>query len=155
MRLPADHPGHAHADPVDEGGSTFGGLPSEFRAGITDIVVASAEYLTALILAAVPQPSSPDAIQPAATPGVAHSDDFRSVNWFGATYEFTPNQAACVKVLWEHWKRGTPVVGDESLLQAVDPEAPPRKLGDVFRSSMAWGTMIVAGDNKGTHRLSG
>jgi hypothetical protein len=35
----------------------------------------------------------------------AHGDDFRCVCWFGEVYEFTATQAACVKVLWEHWER--------------------------------------------------
>jgi len=83
----------------------------------------------------------------------SHGDDFRSVKWFGTSYSFTANQAACVRVLWDHWERGTPEVADETLLQAVDHEAPPDRLNVLFRGSPAWKAMIVEGSTKGTHRL--
>jgi hypothetical protein len=82
-----------------------------------------------------------------------HSDDFRSVKWLGVQYFFSANQAPVVRVLWEHWKRGTPDVGDTTLLSAVDPEAPPSRLNALFRNNSAWGTLIVPGETKGTHRL--
>ena len=39
---------------------------------------------------------------------VSHSDDFRSVFWYGISYVFTPTQAACIRVLWEAWERRLP-----------------------------------------------
>lgn len=86
--------------------------------------------------------------------GYACSDDHRSANWFGTTYSFTANQAPVVKLLIDHLERGTPDVADETLLNAVDPEAPPARLNAVFRNNPAWGTMIVSGATKGTHRLA-
>lgn len=83
-----------------------------------------------------------------------HSPDFRSVRWHGTEYSFTGNQAACVKVLWDAWQNGASDVGDEMLLNAVDAASPPRSLRDVFRDHPAWGTMIVAGGSKGSHRLA-
>lgn len=83
-----------------------------------------------------------------------HSEDFRSVLWFGVNYSFTANQAAAVKMLWSNWKNGTPDVGDATLLEAVDHGSPPARLNVLFRDSPAWGTMIVRGATKGTHRLS-
>lgn len=83
---------------------------------------------------------------------VTHSPDFRSVNWYGTLHEFTPQQAACVKVLWEAWENGTPAVGDATTLEAADSKA--ERLGLVFRDHPAWGTMIVDGATKGTHRLA-
>ena len=80
-------------------------------------------------------------------------DDFRSVRCGGTSYHFTANQAPVVKLLYEHWLRGTPDVGDETLLNAVDPEAPPKRIGGLFRNCPAWGTIIVRGKTKGTHRL--
>lgn len=80
-----------------------------------------------------------------------HSDDFRSVNWFGKLHEFTALQAACVKFLWEAWSNGTPVIGNSTILEAVESNA--ERLGLVFRDHPAWGTMIVEGSTKGTHRL--
>jgi hypothetical protein len=85
---------------------------------------------------------------------VAHSIDFRSMRWSGTVYSFTANQAPVVRLLYEHWQGGTPDVGDETLLFSVDPEAPPARLSTLFRNHPAWGTMIVAGGSKGTHRLS-
>ncbi len=84
---------------------------------------------------------------------VVCSTDFRSVRWFGALYSFTPKQAPVVRLLVENFRAGTPDVGDETLLLAVDPEAPPARLSTLFRDHAAWGTMIVAGGSKGTHRL--
>lgn len=85
---------------------------------------------------------------------VAHSTDFRSVRWFGTVYSFTSNQASVVRLLFDHWQAGTPDVGDETLLNSVDPEAPPARLNALFRAHPAWGTMIVSGGTKGVHRLS-
>lgn len=81
----------------------------------------------------------------------AHSADFRSVNWFGTLYTFTANQAACVKVWWEHWEQGTPEVGDDTVLEAADSSG--KRINALFNDCTAWGTMIVAGSTKGTHRL--
>ncbi len=84
----------------------------------------------------------------------SHSDDFRSVDWYGTLYEFTANQAACIKVLWEHWERGTPTIGDQTVLETAD--IAQTRLDQVFRDRnaphLAWGKMIVPGP-KGTHRL--
>jgi hypothetical protein len=87
-------------------------------------------------------------------PEVTASRDFRSLKWCGTVYSFTSNQAPAVKMLVEAWRDGVPDVGDETLLQAIDPQAPPRKLADVFRGSPAWNTIIKAGVTKGTHRLT-
>lgn len=88
------------------------------------------------------------------TPPAAHSTDFRSVNWFGQSFSFTANQAPVVQLLYENWQAGTPDVGDETLLAAVDPEAPPARIATLFRGHPAWGNMIVAGGSKGTRRLA-
>jgi len=85
---------------------------------------------------------------------ITTSTDFRSLRWSGAVYSFTANQAAVVKLLLENWESGTPDVGDETLLHAVDPESPPARLSTLFRDHPAWGAMIVAGGTKGTHRLA-
>lgn len=85
-------------------------------------------------------------------PAVRHSPDFRSVNWFGKTYSFGPNQAACVKVLLGAWQSGTPDVGGETLLQAADAET--QRVDVVFRGSPAWRTLIVQGETKGSYRLA-
>jgi len=106
-----------------------------------------------------PQPAKPtgDPQKPAAklTDDVVPSTDFRSVRWFGEVYSFTANQAPVVKLLFEHWELGAPDVGDDTLLSAVDLEAPPARLAVLFRKHPAWGTMIVPGGTKGTRQLRG
>jgi hypothetical protein len=86
------------------------------------------------------------------TQDAAHGDDFRCVRWCGQVYEFTAMQAACVKVLWEHWKRGTPIVGQEYILEAAN--ASSGRLRDVFDKGnhAAWDTMIIEA-RRGAFRL--
>lgn len=84
--------------------------------------------------------------------GATHSPDYRSVNWFGVPFTFSPTQAACVKVLWLAWENKTPEVGDATILEEADSDA--ERLPLVFRDHDAWGTMIVKGSTKGTHRLA-
>jgi hypothetical protein len=79
-----------------------------------------------------------------------HSDDFRSVTWFGKKYTFTENQAPRVKLLWENWKRGTPDVGRQILLDAAESSA--EHVSHVFRDCLAWGTIIVS-IKRGSYRL--
>lgn len=83
-----------------------------------------------------------------------HSDDFRSINWFGKVYYFTANRASVIRVLWQNWKRGTPEVGSETLLDAVDPQAPPNSLRNLFRNDPALDVLIVPGSTKGSYRLA-
>ena len=63
-------------------------------------------------------------------------------------------QALVVEALWKPWEQDNPDVGDETLLQSVDHEAPPANVRNLFRGHDAWGTMIVRGGSKGSHRLS-
>jgi len=91
----------------------------------------------------------------AASPKPSHAPDFKSVDWFGVSYSFTPPQAACVAVLWRAWLGGTPIVREEWVLEVA--RVPSRSLADLFRSGpgrYAWGTMIANGDKRGTVRLS-
>jgi hypothetical protein len=136
-------------------------LPT-FSSQDLDEFLAAANYLAEV--AGVRGDGSPGAHQTPATPqdaagggddddqDVAHSDDFRSVRWFGQVYEFTTTQASCVKVLWEHWERGTPTVGQETILEAAG--AGGDRLRDIFDKGKhpAWGTMIVEA-RKGAFRL--
>lgn len=85
-----------------------------------------------------------------------HSPDFRSVFWRGQTFTFTANQAAAVAILWKAADQGTPDVGDAYVLEQVDSES--TKLQNTFRSRTgahpAWGTLVIPGKSKGTHRLA-
>jgi hypothetical protein len=85
----------------------------------------------------------------------SHDPSFKTVDWFGHSYRFNPQQAACIKVLWRAWLGGTPVIREELVLEVANIKA--RSLKDVFRSGPgreAWGTMIGDGDRRGTVRLS-
>ena len=64
-----------------------------------------------------------------------HSRDFRSVIWFGSEYNFTAIQAACVRVLWEEWERGTHEIGGDTVLEAAGSNA--TRLPLVFRANKA------------------
>jgi hypothetical protein len=94
-------------------------------------------------------PPAPEVLPPA-----RHGPDFRSVHWYGNDYTFTPTQAACVKVLWEAWKNGTPEVGQETILEHPQVEAESKRLVDVFKDHPAWGTMIVKGQTAGAYKLA-
>jgi len=80
-----------------------------------------------------------------------HSIDFRSVNWFGTDYNFTPNQAAAVKLLWEARENGTPDIGGDTLATQVESDS--RRPRDIFKKHSAVGNMICQGQTKGTFRL--
>jgi hypothetical protein len=85
-----------------------------------------------------------------------HSEDFRSVVWWGTSYTFTKSQAACVRILWTAWKEKTPEL--DGLTVVTQADIAQTRLIDVFRSKgkahAAWGTMIVSGKSKGAYRLS-
>jgi hypothetical protein len=85
-----------------------------------------------------------------------HSPDFRTVHWFGTSYDFNEAQAAVVAVLWAAWEQGTPGVGHRTLLAAAKVEYD--RLPDVFKVKgqyhPAWGTMIQSNvGSKGEARL--
>ncbi|QDU95186.1 hypothetical protein Pla8534_29980 [Lignipirellula cremea] len=127
----------------------YAGMPPSI---VVDLIQACAEIWADLIIEAGNAEPPENEAEPIQT--VAHSVDFRSLQWFGTPYTFTANQAPVVRLLYEHWKTGTPEVGDETLLSAVDPEAPPARIDTLFRDHPAWGVMIVRGSTKGTRRLA-
>lgn len=87
-------------------------------------------------------------------PPARHSDDFRSVHWYGADYQFSPTQAAAIRSLWEAWENDTPDVGNDTLMTATESERGTR-LRDLFRNHPAWGELIVGTGTSGnrTFRL--
>ncbi len=87
-------------------------------------------------------------------PHASHDPQFRSVHWFGADYTFSPQQARCVKVLWNYWMLGTPIIREQIVLEITGIVA--RSLKEVFMTPPgkgAWGKMIGDGDRRGTVRL--
>jgi hypothetical protein len=86
--------------------------------------------------------------------GASHDPKFGAVNWFGAEYIFSPQQAKCVAVLWRFWMLGTPIIREEMVLESAGVRA--RSLKEVFASGPgknAWGHMIDVGDRRGTVQL--
>jgi hypothetical protein len=81
-----------------------------------------------------------------------HSPDFRSVNWDGRSFEFTPAQAAVVEILWDAYERKLEGVGHAHLLDKSGSDG--KRLVDVFKGNPAWGTMIGQVPNhRGLYRL--
>jgi hypothetical protein len=93
----------------------------------------------------------PPDLQPPLPPA-RHSCDFSHVHWYGANYYFTAAQAAVVAILWREWKKGTPDVRHETLLEETG--ATTKRFADLFKGSPAWGEFLIAGGAKGTARLA-
>lgn len=75
----------------------------------------------------------------------SHGDDFSWVVWYGVKYQFTNDQAAIVKLLWEQWeksgRRGGCGLGVNAI--AVKINAPDGfRLPATFRKNPALGSMI-------------
>jgi len=83
---------------------------------------------------------------------IRYSKDFRCVQWHGQTHYFTSTQARIVGMLIEDYLKGTPDLGIETLLEAIDAQS--SRLVDLFRGHRAWGTMIVDGATKGSKRIA-
>jgi hypothetical protein len=106
------------------------------------------------VSAPVQQPATESvSTQPTAQPPVfAHSTDYRSLTFEGKAYLLTRGQATVVKLLHEASQRGTPAVGKDTLLAAIERET--SRLRDSFRHSPLWGTLIVANRKpRGTYQL--
>ena len=80
------------------------------------------------------------------------SPDYRRVDWRGKRFRFSPMQSHVVRLLHEEFKRGGGELGDVWLLERSGSTG--KYLRDIFRRHCAWGTLIIAGESKGTHKLS-
>ena len=83
-----------------------------------------------------------------------HSKDFSFVHWNGTDHSFTKTQADAVSEWWQAIVNGTPDLRDETVLAEIGAKGRNPNLRDIFKDHPAWGTMIVRGIRKGTHRLS-
>lgn len=77
---------------------------------------------------------------------------FTTVIWYGVEYVFTATQARAVELLWNAWKRRTPTVRQELLLEAAGSDT--GKLSSMFQDHPAWKVMIIDGQTRGTYRLN-
>jgi hypothetical protein len=101
---------------------------------------------------------------PSGLPPARHSEDFRSVHWYGMDFTFTALQAASVRILWEAWDRGVPDLAQGTILARArgdDDMVQDERLSVLFsqrrkgirQKHPAWGTMIVPGSTRGSFRL--
>lgn len=79
---------------------------------------------------------------------VAHSEDYRSLKWYGTEYSFTARQAPAVKILYENWEKGGPDVGGDYIAE----NAECGRISDLFKGHPAWNSVIVS-KTKGSYRL--
>lgn len=80
------------------------------------------------------------------------STDYRSILWRGTPYTLTPNQATIVRRLHEAHLAGTPALGKEALLDAIQAET--SRVRDSFKGSTLLDTLVVRGDRRGTYKLN-
>jgi len=83
--------------------------------------------------------------------GFRYSHDFRSVQHRGTRYGFQTLPAAAVQLLFEAHKAGTPDLSDAWVMERIGSKQAGLK--GVFDGHTAWGTLIVEGETRGTHRL--
>lgn len=91
----------------------------------------------------------------------AHSSDFVSAIWFGATFQFAKGQQArIVQLLWREWQRGGLSLSSEAIADALEissnfdvPKAFYRVKDGKKVWHAAWGTMIQS-PSKGIYRLA-
>jgi hypothetical protein len=97
--------------------------------------------------------NEPPPLEPLTKPAAFHSPDYSTVCWNGISYVFSPQQAACVRALWEAWENGVPEVSVRQLLRAAGSFCP--RIRDIFEKGThrAWGAMIIRG-RKRTYRLA-
>ena len=100
-----------------------------------------------------PQPDPPPISEPSPEPQeFEHSVDYRRVDWRGKRFHFSPMQSHVVRLLHEEFKEGRDELGAAVLLEGSDSLG--KYLRDIFRRHCAWGTLIIAGESKGTHKLN-
>jgi hypothetical protein len=87
----------------------IGSHPSVMEAWLAE-VEALATAAEALAAREAPAGVAPGSVTPPAEQ-CRHSQDFRSVIWYGTEYTFTGYQAAVVSQVWQAWQNGTPDLG--------------------------------------------
>jgi len=75
------------------------------------------------------------------------TDDYQSINYRGENYPLTSNQRAYVRKLHQELLAGRPWPHKTKLLAAIGSTS--GSIGDSFRGSPLWRTLIVLGEGKG------
>ena len=100
-----------------------------------------------------PQPDPPPISEPSPEPQeFEHSVDYRRVDWQGKKFRFSLMQSRVVRLLHEEFKEGRDELGAAVLLDGSDSTG--EYVRDIFRRHCAWGTLIIKGEGKGTHKLN-
>jgi hypothetical protein len=84
--------------------------------------------------------------------GFRYSADFRSCQHRGARYSLPTLPAAAVGLLYEARVNGTPDLSDEWVLERIGSKQ--QSLRSVFEDTAAWGSLVIEGESRGTHRLN-
>lgn len=75
-----------------------------------------------------------------------HSENFRSVTWYGRTYTFNEKQAIAIKLLWEAMERGEGGIHQNTIAESLGTYSKKFRLLDTFRQHgkkhPAWNEMI-------------
>jgi hypothetical protein len=81
------------------------------------------------------------------------SADYRSIKYKGVPYSLTRNQSTIVRLLHDAYLNGTPALGGDALLSAIEAET--SRVRDSFKGSLLWGNLIVSNRSpRGTYRLN-
>lgn len=103
----------------------------------------------------LPPASPPPTSAPASQPSPAQQ--FQSVDWpgvRGGPFVLGPAQRAVIQVLLEAYREGAYDVREDLLVRAAKRAGSDCvRVRDVFRTSAAWGKLIVQGSGVGTYRL--
>ena len=82
-----------------------------------------------------------------------HSEDFRTVLWYGEGFDFSGRQAKAIEALWLEWKKGDLGLSQQTIGDIIDSASERFQLRDIFRKHRAWGRMIHPAGGKGIFRL--
>ena len=86
-----------------------------------------------------------------------HSDDYRTIACRSRVYYPTSQQAIVLRILHEHFEKGTPEISQHSILNTLDEESETsvNRLKDYFRRDLdIWNDLIKKGHRKDTFCLN-
>jgi hypothetical protein len=89
-------------------------------------------------------------------PAFDFPDDYSTCHWGGQFFDFTPTQAACIRVMDDARKRGVPGLRQATILAEAgskQADSPKARLRRVFLNNPAWGSLVVC-RGKGIYGLA-
>jgi len=79
--------------------------------------------------------------------------DYKDVRWDGNIFSFSPKQAKIVEFLHDAWKEGNPEMGQARIIEKLGVSSNTRVIHYFKGPHLAWDTLIIKGERKGTRRL--